>query len=160
MHTDQADLVLVPTAEVAAARDLLHRDLVHHADGRRVAAQRWDATDPDRRAATLLDALGRHVAELPRTDQRLARVALAIRGHDTAWPIVCDLDALVEPLLDQPEIDLDLTLNKLLGDPHATYEASPSKLTNAQIQATVDRILALSAEVTGTPCPPTLTEDA
>lgn len=144
------DHVLVPTTEVETTRDLLCRDLVHHADHRRFLAASWMPDDADRRAAVLLDALASFTRELPVTDDRLAQLAVAIRGHDADWPIVINLDAVVDPLLDQPEIDLDHTLTRLLGFPVPPEADGPTELTTAKMTDGVDRLLALSAQVSRT----------
>lgn len=154
MTTDPATStgqILVATTDVAVARDLMCRDLIHDADGRRIAAKTWRADDPDRRAATLLDALASYTCELPVTDYRLAQLAVAIRGHDTDWPIVINLDALVDPLLDQQEIDLDHTLTRLLGFAVPPEADGPSELTTEVMAEGVDQLLALSAQVNRVP---------
>lgn len=158
IHTDY---VLVPTAEISTSRDLLCRDLVHEADGRRAIAEHWRPEDPDRRAAVVLDALTEYVQRLPVTDERLAHLALSIRGHDTAWPIVLDLDTVVAPLLTQSEINLDLVLDDLLSvhvpDHKVEDQDQDEDEIAVQLPRIVDRLLALSAEVTGT-TPLTLNE--
>lgn len=147
IHTDH---VLVPATEVETARDLMCRDLVHRSDHRRSIAATWMPDDADRRAAKLLDALADYTRGLPVTDDRLAQLAVAIRGRDTDWPIVFDLDQLVDPLLDQPEIDLDHTLTSLLGFRVRPEADGPTGLTPEVMTEGVARLLALCAQVNRT----------